>query len=59
MEAQLAAAPDARLYVAHGQSRSDLILRPSAGVLEAVCAFAGEIRTPTRATAGAARRPAV
>jgi pimeloyl-ACP methyl ester carboxylesterase len=45
VKAQLTAARDARLYVSHGQNHSDLIQRPSAGVIEAVRAFANEIRT--------------
>jgi pimeloyl-ACP methyl ester carboxylesterase len=45
VKAQLAVAHDARLYVSHGQHHADLIVRPSAGVLDAVRAFAKEVRT--------------
>jgi pimeloyl-ACP methyl ester carboxylesterase len=51
VNAQLAAAHDARLYVSRGQHHSDLIVRPHAGAIEAVRNFAEEIRTRS-ATAG-------
>jgi pimeloyl-ACP methyl ester carboxylesterase len=51
VKAQLAAARDARLHVSSGQHHSDLIQRPSAGAIEAVRAFAQEIRARRRATA--------
>jgi pimeloyl-ACP methyl ester carboxylesterase len=43
VRAQLAAARDARLVVAHGQHHSDVRRRPSAAVVDAVRAFASEI----------------
>jgi hypothetical protein len=52
VKAQLAAAHDGRLYVAHGQHHSDLIVRPSGGAIEAVVAFTNEIRTHHGVTAG-------
>ena len=52
VQAQLDAARDGRLYISHGQHHSDLIQRPSAGAIEAVRAFAKEIRTRRGATAG-------
>jgi pimeloyl-ACP methyl ester carboxylesterase/DNA-binding SARP family transcriptional activator len=44
VQAQLNAARDARLYVSHGQHHSDLIVRPSAGAIDALRAFATEVR---------------
>jgi pimeloyl-ACP methyl ester carboxylesterase/DNA-binding SARP family transcriptional activator len=51
VKAQLAAARDARLYVSHGQHHSDVIVRPSAGVIDAVRAFAEASRKRRRALA--------
>jgi pimeloyl-ACP methyl ester carboxylesterase/DNA-binding SARP family transcriptional activator len=44
VNAQLQAAADARLYVSHGQHHTDLIAHPSAGAIDAVRAFANDIR---------------
>jgi len=54
VKAQLAAASDVRLYVSHGQHHSDLIQRPSADAIEAVRAFANQIRTQPVARARSA-----
>jgi len=54
VKAQLAAARDVRLYVSHGQHHSDLIQRPSADAIEAVRAFANQIRTQPVARARSA-----
>lgn len=45
IEAQLSAARDATLYVSRGQHHSDLVVRPSAGAIDAVRTFAKEVRT--------------
>jgi hypothetical protein len=50
VQAQLDATRNGRLYVSHGQHHSDLIVRPSPGVVDAVRAFAKEIRSPRHAT---------
>jgi pimeloyl-ACP methyl ester carboxylesterase len=51
---QLDAARDARLYVSEGQNHADLVTRPSAGVIEAVRAFAEKIRKRRGAPVGSA-----
>jgi pimeloyl-ACP methyl ester carboxylesterase len=43
VKAQLDAARDGRLFVSHGQHHSDLVRKPSPGVVEAVRAFAQEV----------------
>jgi len=45
IDAQVGAARDPRFYRSHGQHHSELVVRPSAGLIEAVRAFAKEIRT--------------
>jgi pimeloyl-ACP methyl ester carboxylesterase len=57
VNAQLAAAHDARLYVSRGQHHSDLILRPNTGAIDAVREFAKELRR-RGATARSRRRAA-
>jgi pimeloyl-ACP methyl ester carboxylesterase/DNA-binding SARP family transcriptional activator len=44
VQAQMAAARDARLFIARGQHHGDIVLRPSDDLIEAVVAFAREIR---------------
>ena len=59
VKAQLAAAQDARLYVSHGQHHADVIVRPSAGVLDAVRAFAKDVRAHRKPTTSTASRTVV
>jgi lipase len=54
VQAQLAAARDSRLHVAHGRNHADIVYRPSGEFVDAVKQFAIDARSAVWAAAGSA-----